>query len=173
MSFARTALVIVPLILLLGVASGWVSNSSADNGWYAALRKPGFTPPAGAFGVVWTILYILMGAALALIVYARGAAQRGLAIGLFSLQFVLNLAWSPTFFAAHQVGTAMWIVVTMLLAAVATTVVFFRIRPLAGWLMVPYLAWLCLAAALNYQIDRLNPDAETLVPGSSSAEISL
>lgn len=172
MSFARTALIVVPLILLLGSLSGWISNSSSTNGWYEALNKPGFTPPGGTFALAWTLLYVLMGIALAMIVHARGARQRGLAIGLFALQFMLNLAWSPTFFAAHKVGPAFWLILAMLAAAAATTLVFARIRPLAGWLLAPYLLWLCFAAALNHRIDRLNPDAERLVPGAISSEIS-
>lgn len=173
MSFLRTALVIVPFILLLGVASGWVSGSSAENPWYDGLRKPDFTPPGAAFGIAWTILYILMGVAVTMIVYAKGARGRGTAITLFIAQFAVNLTWSPVFFATHAIGTALWIAVTMLLLATATTTAFFRIRPLAGWLMVPYVAWLCFAVLLNYQIDRLNPDAETLVPGASSTEMKL
>lgn len=173
MSFLRTALVIVPFVLLLGVASGWVSGSSAENPWYDNLRKPDFTPPGAAFGIAWTVLYVLMGVALAMIVYARGAHGRGMAIALFVAQFAVNLSWSPTFFAAHAVGTALWIAAAMLILAAATTIAFFRIRPVAGWLMVPYVAWLGFALVLNYQIDRLNPNAETLAPGSSSTEMTL
>ena len=173
MSFLRTALVIVPLVLLLGSLSGWLSGSSARNGWYDALTKPGFTPPGGAFALAWTALYVLMGIALAMIVYARGARGRGLAIGLFAAQFLLNLAWSPTFFAAHRVWPAFWLIVAMLVTAAATTLAFFRIRPRAGLLMLPYLAWLGFAAVLNYEIARLNPDAQRLVPGPGSAEIAL
>ncbi len=172
MSFARTTMVVVPLVLLLGVASGWVAGSSAENPWYEALRKPDFTPPGAAFGIAWTVLYVLMGAALAMIVYARGAVGRGMAIALFVAQFAVNLSWSPTFFAAHAVGTALWIAAAMLVLAAATTVAFFRIRPVAGWLMTPYVAWLGFALVLNYQIDRLNPGAETIVPGASSTEMT-
>jgi len=173
MSFLRYALVTVPLILLLGSLSGWLSNSGYGNAWFASLEKPSFMPPGAAFGFAWTILYILMGIALAMILHARGARNRGLAIGLFAVQFLLNLAWSPTFFAAHRVGAAFWLILAMLTAAVATTIVFARIRPLAGGLMLPYLAWLCFAAMLNYEIGRLNPGAERLVPGATSTEISL
>jgi len=173
MSFLRTALMIVPLILLLGTLSGWLSGSGSGNGWYRALVKPGFTPPGPAFGLAWTLLYILMGTALAMIVFARGATGRRLAIGLFAVQFVLNLAWSPTFFAAHRVGAAFWLILAILVAAVATTVMFFRIRPRAGWLMLPYIAWLGFAAVLDHRIDRLNPDAEHRGSGSSTAVIPL
>ena len=160
MSFLRYVLVTVPAVLLLGSRSGWLGGASGGNAWYEDLAKPGFTPPDAAFGLAWTILYILMGTALAMILYARGAMQRGLAIGLFAIQFVLNLFWSPLFFGAHEIDAALWLIVSMLIAATATTVIFFRIRPLAGWLMVPYLVWLSFAGALNYEIDRLNPGAE-------------
>ena len=173
MSFLRYALVTVPLILMLGTLSGWLSNSGYGNAWFDALDKPSFMPPGAAFGLVWPLLYLLMGVALAMILHARGARNRGLAIGLFLAQFILNLAWSPTFFAAHRVGPAFWLILAMLATAIATTVVFARIRPLAGWLMLHYLAWLCFAAMLNYEIGRLNPGAERLVPGATSTEISL
>jgi len=173
MSFLRTALLIAPAVLLLGSLSGWLSNSSSGNDWYQALVKPGFTPPGGAFAAAWTVFYVLMGIALAMIVYARGSRGRGAAIGLFAVQFALNLAWSPTFFGAHRVGPAFWLILFILVAACVTTWMFFRIRPRAGWLMMPYLLWLGFAAALNYEIWRLNPDAERLVPGTNSAEFAL
>lgn len=173
MSFLRYALVTVPLILLLGILSGRASNSGYGNPWFDALVKPEAMPPGWLFSVAWTILYILLGLALAMILHARGARGRPLALGLFAAQFLLNLAWSPIFFAAHQVGTALIVIVVMLALAIATTVAFGRIRRTAAWLMVPYLAWLCFAGVLNYQIDVLNPDAETLVPGQGGTDILL
>ena len=77
------------------------------------------------------------------------------------------------FFGYHQVSAALLLLVLILALALATTFVFARIRKGAAWLMVPYLAWLCFAAVLNYQIDRLNPNAETLVPGSSTSQMSV
>ena len=173
MSFLRTALLIVPFVLLLGFASGWLSGSSSRNGWYEALAKPDWTPPGGMFALAWTSLYVLIGVALSMIVFARGAKGRGVAIGLFAAQFALNLAWSPTFFAAHRVATAFGIIVAMLALAAATTWAFYRIRPGAALLMLPYLGWLAFAATLNARIDAMNPDAERLAPGSGSAEIAL
>ena len=173
MSFLRWALVTIPAVLLLGTLSGRLSNSGYDNVWFAILDKPPLMPPAWAFGAVWTILYIWMGLALAMIIHARGARQRGLAIGLFIVQLVLNLAWSPLFFGAHQVTLALWLIVAIFLTALATTLVFGRIRSVAAWLMVPYLAWLVFAGFLNWDVDRLNPNAETLVPGRAKAQIAL
>lgn len=172
-SFARWALLSVPLILLLGVASGRLADSGYGNPWFDALAKPAIMPPGWAFGAAWTLLYILMGLALAMILNARGAAGRGLAIALFAAQFLLNLSWSPIFFAAHRVGTAFWVILAMLVLAAATTAAFRRVRPAAALLMLPYLAWLCFAATLNYQIGALNPDAATLAPATPKAQIDL
>lgn len=173
MSFLRIALFTVPLILLLGMLSAWISGSGYENPWFDALAKPSYMPPGGTFAAAWTILYILIGTALAIILFAKGAAGRGRAVALFAGQFALALVWSPLFFAAHQVGPAFWLLLAILTAAAITTVLFARIRKAAGLLMLPYLAWMCFAAVLNHDIDRLNPEAETLAPGGGSAEIRL
>lgn len=170
-AFARRALLCVPLVLLLGIASGRLSGSGYGNPWFDALVKPEIMPPGWAFGAAWTTLYILMGLAVAMILNARGAPGRSLAVSLFVIQLLVNLSWSPIFFAAHQVSTALWIIIILFMLATATTVLFARIRITAAWLMVPYLLWLCFATALNYEIDRLNPNAETLVATSPKAQI--
>jgi translocator protein len=171
MSLLRWALFIIPVIMLLGFLSGTVSGSGEDNAWFAELVKPEAQPPGWAFGVVWPILYLLMGLALAIILNARGAKLRGIAVGLFLLQLVLNLFWSPLFFGKHEVTLAFYLLLAIWLVALATTIVFGRIRPVAAWLLVPYLAWLSFAAILNYQIDRLNPDAERLYVPAATSEI--
>ncbi len=173
MSFARWALVTVPLIVLLGFLMASLSNSGEESRWYQGLVKPTLTPPGWVFPIVWTTLYIMLGLALAMILDARGAKGRGCAIGLFALQLFLNLIWSPTFFAAHQVSAALIIIILMIAAAVATTFAFGRIRKAAAWLMVPYLAWLCTAFLLNLQIDLANPNAETFVPAAASTTVVL
>lgn len=170
MSFLRWALVLVPLIVLLGSASGALSGSG-ESGWYTALEKPSIQPPGWLFGVVWPILYLLMGLALAMIVHARGSRGRALGIGLFAAQLAVNLLWSPIFFGMHQVSFAFWWILLMLALAIATTFAFARVRRAAAWLMVPYLVWISFAAMLNFSIDRMNPDAETLVVGARSTQI--
>ena len=171
-TLGKRLLVTVPVILLLGIGSGWVAGSGEENLWYAALEKPGFVPPGWVFPVAWTTLYILMGVALALVLDARDAPKRGLAIALFAAQFLLNLAWSPLFFGLHQVRIALVVVISMALIVAILIPLFRRIRPLAGWLLLPYLVWLCLATALNWEIARLNPNAETLVPGDARGQIA-
>jgi tryptophan-rich sensory protein len=159
MAVLRWGIVLVPLILLLGLASGRLANSGYGNGWFAALAQPGFTPPGWMFGVAWTALYLMMGVALTLVVTARGAPRRGGAILLFAVQLALNLAWSPLFFAAHRIWPAFVLILLILATAAMTARAFWRIRPAAGWLLLPYLLWLCFAAALNFEIGRMNPDA--------------
>src|SRR3546814_5376180 len=86
------------------------------------------------FPVAWTILYVLEGVALAIILHARGARGRGLAIALFVAQFVLSLAWTPVFFGAHRVVLALAIIAAMIVLAIAATLMFGRIRRAAAWL---------------------------------------
>lgn len=173
MSFLRYALFTVPLVLFLGIASGRVSNSGYGNAWFDALIKPDFMPPGWTFGVVWSLLYIALGLSLALVLHARGARGRPLAVGLFVLQLLLNFAWSPVFFAMHRVDLALVLLGAMVVLSVAVVVLFARIRPAAAWLMIPYVAWLLFAALLTWEVDRLNPDAEALVPQRGSTEIEL
>lgn len=172
-SFLRYALFTVPAVLLLGTVSGRLSNSGYGNLWFDALAKPEFMPPGWAFGAAWTLLYILLGLVLAMLLHARGARNRGAAIGLFLVQLALNYAWSPVFFAFHQPVAALAIVAAMIVLTLALIVLLWRIRPLAALLLVPYLAWLGFAAALNYRIVELNPDAATLAPAGPSADIEL
>jgi translocator protein len=173
MSYMRWALVTVPLTVFLGFLSGKLANSGYGNRWFNALARPDIVPPGWVFGVVWTILYVMLGLALAMILHARGAKGRGPALTLFGAQLALNLAWSPTFFAAHQVSIALWMILAILGLATATTFSFARIRKVAAWLLVPYLVWLSFASILNWQIDRMNPDAETLVPEAPRTQILL
>jgi tryptophan-rich sensory protein len=173
MSFLRHALFTVPLVLLLGTVSGRIANSGYGNAWFDALQKPAIMPPGWMFGVAWTILYVLLGLAVALILHARGARGRGVALSLFVLQLLLNYAWSPIFFAYHEVGLAFWTILAMIVISAVTAVLFWRIRRSAGLLMLPYLAWLCFACVLTWQIGVLNPRASELAPDASTTDISL
>lgn len=171
MSFLRWAAVTVPAILLLGFLTGRSVPVGDESAWYGALAKPAINPPGWVFPIAWTTLYILIGLALAMVLNARGARGRGLAIALFAAQFVLNLIWTPLFFGAHQVGLALLDIVLMLLLAIAATFAFARIRTAAAWLMVPYLVWITFAGVLTWRIGQLNPDAATLVPRSTTSQV--
>jgi tryptophan-rich sensory protein len=161
----RTAVVAVVAIELLGGLSGWLSNSGYGNGWFDGLDKPGFMPPAWTFGLVWPILYALLGIALAIVLGEPPSARRKVALTLFFAQMVLNFLWSPIFFAGHDIALAQWVIFVMAALAAAAAGQFLRINPTAGLLMVPYLAWLVFAAALNATIARLNPGAGSSLLG--------
>jgi len=171
LAYLRWSLLTVPAIVLLGFLSGRLANSGYGNRWFDALEKPALMPPGWLFGVAWTILYILMGLALAIVLHARGAKGRGPAIVLFLVQLVMNLAWSPLFFRAHQVGSALVLILALIVVVAITIWLFARIRRVVGLLLLPYLAWLAFASFLNYEIGRLNPDAETLVAPALSTQI--
>ena len=171
LAYLRWSLLTVPAIVLLGFLSGRLANSGYGNRWFDALEKPALMPPGWLFGVAWTILYILMGLALAIVLHARGAKGRGPAIVLFLVQLLMNLAWSPLFFRAHQVGSALMLILALIVVVAITIWLFTRIRRVAGLLLLPYLAWLAFASLLHHEIGRLNPDAETLVAPALSTQI--
>ena len=161
----QIAIPAIIIIVGLGSLSGLVSNSGYSNDWFAALPKPSFMPPAWLFGVVWTTLYTLMGIALALVWVSPPGPERTTALRLFFVQLIINFVWSPIFFGARMIEVGLVTIVIMLVLVALTTWRFSRIRPLAGLLLVPYLAWLCLATALNFEIGRLNPGADALSLG--------
>ena len=158
-SVFRTALITVPVIVGLGFLVGQLSNSGYGNDWFDGLAKPAAMPPGWAFGVAWTILYILLGLALAIIWTAPPSTARSMGVAFFSAQLLLNFSWSPLFFGLHQVALALVVIAAMLLLSPAAAASFARAKPLAAWLMLPYLAWLGFATYLNFEILRLNPGA--------------
>ena len=159
------AAVAIPAIVLGGMVMGWLSNSGMDNGWYAGLEKPAFQPPGWTFGVVWAGLYALIGLALATIWNEPPSAERSDAIRLFFVQLALNYAWAPVFFGGRMIEIGLILLGAILIAALVTAKSFKRIRPVAGWLLLPYLLWLCLAVALNYETGKLNPGADAMPLG--------
>lgn len=166
-SLIRWALICIPACLLLGVLPGRIWT--ADSAWFAALEKPAIFPPTGWFAIVWSVLFVLMGFALALVGSAWGARGRGWAIIAFAVQFALNLAWTPTFFGAYQLTGGLAVLIALDLAVVVTALLFWRVRKVAGLLMMPYLAWILFATLLNYEFLRLNPAADGAGDGNGAA----
>lgn len=156
----KKALITVPTIVIIGSLVGIVSNSGFENGWYFKLLKPTFQPPGWVFGAVWTTLYTMLGIALATILNEPDSEQRRTALAIFGAQLGLNFAWSPIFFGAQMIDLALVVIVVMLFLATVAANLFRRLRLVAGWLMLPYLLWLCLATALNYETGNLNPGAD-------------
>jgi tryptophan-rich sensory protein len=148
------ALIVSPLIV--GGISGLITNGQIAT-WYRTLERPDWNPPDQVFGPVWTTLYLLMGVALRTAVRSRSDdRRRALAVGLFALQLALNFGWSWIFFVEHELGLAVIEIVALWLAILATAAAFARIRPVAGALLLPYLAWVTFAAALSAAVWQLN-----------------
>ncbi|WP_390549795.1 TspO/MBR family protein [Qipengyuania sp. MTN3-11] len=156
-SFLRWALLTVPLCLL-GLIPGAIWN--ADTAWFQALEKPAIFPPGAVFGIVWTTLYVLMGLAFALVCAAWGARGRTAAIVVFLVQLVLNFLWTPVFFGAFEITGGLAVIGVVALLVAMATLLFWKIRTLAGVLMLPYLAWVLFAGVLNFQFLQLNPQAD-------------
>ena len=159
-SLMRWALFLVPGVLLLGLLSARLSDSGADNAWFAGLTKPALYPSPVVFALVWIALYLLMGLALSMVAAARGASSRSAALAMFGVQLVLNLAWSPLFFGSHRILAALVLLLVLDLAVVVTIVLFRRVRPVAALLLLPCLAWILFATLLTWQFHVANPNAD-------------
>lgn len=125
--------------------------------WYAALRKPSFSPPNWLFAPVWITLFILMGVS-AYLVWRKGLEGQGVkvALAIFIVQLALNTTWSVVFFGLHSLLGGL-VVITILWVAILLTILrFLKISNAAGLLLVPYLLWVSFAAVLNLFIWRLN-----------------
>jgi len=125
--------------------------------FYTQLVRPEWAPPPALFGPVWTVLYALMGVAAWLVWRVGGFRSARVALVLFLVQLALNALWSWLFFGWHLGGAAFADIVLLWALIVATMVSFWRVKPLAGALLVPYLLWVSFASALNWSVWQLNP----------------
>jgi len=147
-------------LLLCFIAAGIGAAASVQAGaFYGQLVRPDWAPPGWLFGPVWSVLYFLMAIAAWLVWRVAGWRAAGSALGLFVLQLALNALWSWLFFGWRLGGPAFAEVLVLWSLIAATLVAFWRIRPLAGALLLPYLLWVGFASALNYTVWQLNPQA--------------
>lgn len=150
-------LMVVVTCLVVGYFSGIVTRASIET-WYPTLAKPSFNPPNWLFPPVWTTLYILMGIAAGLvwnrIDFEKEAVKRALLF--FAIQLGLNALWSYLFFGLHNVLLALIELVVLWLIIYETYVSFKKINKIAGYLLLPYLAWVAFAGVLNVSIWQLN-----------------
>lgn len=146
------------LVCFLAAAIGSVFTSPQIDGWYAGLAKPWFAPPNWVFGPVWTTLYLLMGIALFL-VWRKGLERPDVRLGviLFGVQLAVNAAWSLVFFGLQSPFAGLVCIVILWVLILATLVQFWKVDRIAGALLIPYLAWVSIATALNHAIWVLNP----------------
>lgn len=147
--------ILIPLIV--GFTSSFATFSSLTT-FFDVLNKPAWTPPAWAFGPIWTILYILMGIALFL-VWREGLNRRDvqIAIGVFAVQLILNFFWTIIFFGFKSLFGGLIEIVFLWIAILINIILFYRISKVAGILLVPYIVWVTIASYLNYTVFLLNP----------------
>ena len=139
-----------------GTIGSFFTASSVDT-WYADLAKPAFNPPSWVFGPVWITLYALMGISLYLIWESRSKPKDiRIASAVFYVQLALNACWSLIFFGLLEPGWAFAEILMLWISIVATIFAFYKIRPVAAYILAPYLAWVSFAAVLNYAIWQLN-----------------
>lgn len=143
------------------VAAVGASASLQAGTFYAELVRPNWAPPAAVFGPVWTMLYAMMGIAAWLVWMRRQFRLARIALAFFVIQLILNALWSWLFFGWNQGALSFVDIVLLWALIVSTLVLFWRIRLLAGLLLVPYLAWVSFASALNYEVWQLNPSILT------------
>ena len=144
------------LVSFAAAAVGGLASVRAG-AFYQQLSRPGWAPPASVFGPVWSVLYLLMALAAWLVWRERGFGGARTALGLFLLQLAANALWTWLFFAWRQGALAFGEILVLWFLIVATLVAFWRVRPTAALLLLPYLGWVSFAAVLTYAVWQRNP----------------
>ena len=146
----------VAVCLLIGFLGSLVTTPSVST-WFSTVNKPSFSPPNWLFAPVWTILFILMGIS-AYLVWNKGLKKKAVkeAFLIFVFQLVLNFLWSLFFFGLHQPFLASLEIIVLWVAILLTILKFRKISAAAGYLLLPYIAWVTFASFLNFTIARLN-----------------
>lgn len=153
----RSVAILIACVLGCMAVGGTSALLSPKGAWYATLAKPTWTPPGFLFGIVWPVLYAMMGVALFLVLQ-KGWNSGGVkwATLLFAVQLALNFCWSPVFFRFHALGLSVAVILAMWLMIGWTIAAFWSVRDWAGALLLPYWAWVTFATALNTAIWRMN-----------------
>ena len=146
----------VSTCLFIGFLGSYATRDSVTT-WYASLSRPSFTPPDWTFGVVWPILYVMMGIS-AFLIWNKGLDKREvkLALVIFGLQLILNGLWTLVFFGLHLIGLALVEIIIMWAAILLTIFVFWRVSKTAALLLLPYILWVSFAIILNSGLFLLN-----------------
>ena len=117
--------------------------------WFDSLNRPFLAPPSWIFSPMWTILYLMMFAALLVFVFKKTDIQKTNGYVYFALQLILNLIWSPIFFGLHNIALALIVLLLLDIFVFLTIKKFYLVSKLAGWLLVPYFVWILFATYLN------------------------
>lgn len=156
------ALAIFLLVSAAVAVGGSLATTAHVEGWFAEATKPPWTPPDALFGPVWSVLYVLIAVAAWLVWRTPSSSARSRALIVYAIQMVLNAAWTPLFFACYPAlgAVALWLAAAVILALLMMIITmlgaYWEVARLATWLMLPYLAWVTFATALNIAIAILN-----------------
>jgi translocator protein len=142
------------LVLTFGAAV--LGSRFPPDAWYYQLNKPSWNPPGWVFAPVWTLLYAMMAVSAWLVWKRYGFTGAAVALSLFVLQLILNAAWTWLFFGLHRPDLAFVDIILLWAGILATLVAFWKLLPVAGSLLIPYLAWVSFAAFLNWTLWRMN-----------------
>ena len=154
---AKPNWVVLLLFMDIALGVGALGILFLPGPWYAALNKPPWTPPDRWFGPIWAALYVFMSIAAWLVWSERYHRARNVSLLAYAVQLLINALWVPVFFGAKSIGAALFVIVALWLSVAWTLREFSRVKPAAAWLLVPYIAWVTLAVALNLSIWKHNP----------------
>lgn len=156
MTFSRSAIGLLGWMTLVFVVAA-VASQYMPGPWFRELNKPSWNPPSAVFGPVWTLLYTMMAVAAFLVWRKAGFQAAALPLTLFLVQLALNGTWSWLFFGLQRPALALVDIVVLWVAIAGTAWAFRSHSPIASAMLLPYLAWVSFATALNAAIVRLNP----------------
>lgn len=139
-----------------GILGTFFTGSKIQSWYLTELIRPSFAPPNWLFGPVWTILYALMGISLFLVWEMKKSKERSRALSVFFLQLALNALWTPVFFGLEAAGAGFVVILTLWCTIIWNIFVFYRIKKIAAYLLIPYLLWVSFASVLNGAIWILN-----------------
>ncbi len=155
---SKQTLGLLAWLILTFAAAAIGAVASADAGaFYQQLTRPAWAPPGWLFAPVWSVLYVLIGISAWLVWRERGLRGAGAALSLFLVQLAANALWTWLFFVWHLGAWAFAEILILWVLIVGTVATFWRVRPTAGALLLPYLAWVTFACALTFSTWQLNP----------------
>lgn len=155
MASGRVGAAVLGVLLVLAYAGGsalWVQTNS---GWYQALRRPAWQPPDFVFGLIWPYNFVVLGIALVLIALRLEPREVATTLVVFAASVAASLLWSYLFYVPHHLGGATAALVTAAVLTVPVTLAAFRASTVMGWFLMPYQAWICIAASLCWGYWRL------------------
>ena len=150
MNVSNISKLVVSITLPLGIGDiAGVFTAQSIPEWYATLNKPSFNPPNWLFGPVWTTLYLLIGISFFLIWKIAPSKERNVAIFVFLIQLLLNFGWSFFFFYFKMIGFALVEISLLWMSIVIMLILFYKVRPVAAYINIPYFLWVSFATVLN------------------------